>query len=94
MGSTSAKAVRRMLMKLTPGFPCTASFFRSTQLQNHSSEINSVKVSFFKLIFKLILEVYAKILVGNSKVDSKLAKEPFLVKIFIKVILGRKYSLF
>jgi len=64
-----------------------SSFFRSTQLQNGSSEINSVNVSFFKLIFKLLLEVYVKILVGNSKVDSKLAKEPYLVKIFIKVVL-------
>jgi len=45
-------------------------YFRSTQLQNDNSEINLVK-AFFQLIFKLLWEVYAKILDGNSKVDSK-----------------------
>jgi len=56
------------------------------QLQNGSSAINSVKVSFF-LIFELPLEVYARILVVNSEVISKLAKESFLMKILKKVVL-------
>jgi len=39
------------------------------------------------------LEVSAKIMVRNSKVVSELAKEPFLMKIFLKVVVERIYSL-
>jgi len=34
-----------------------------------------IKIQFKKIIFKLLWLVYAKILVGNSKVDSKLVKK-------------------
>jgi len=59
-------------------------------LKNDSSEINSDKVLFLKLIFKL----NAKILVGNSKVFSKVAKQPFLAKILVKVIMCEMVSVF
>jgi hypothetical protein len=52
-------------------------YFRSKELQKDSSEINWVK-AFFQLIFKLLWEVYAKILDGHLKVDSKPVKEPYL----------------
>ncbi len=39
------------------------------------------------------MEVSAKIMVRNSKVVSELAKEPFLMKIFLKVVVERIYSL-
>jgi hypothetical protein len=44
------------------------------KFKNDDSVINSIKVSFLNNI-QASKEIYATILVGNSKVDSKLAKE-------------------
>jgi len=61
------------------------------KFKNDDSEINSIKVSFLNNI-QASKEIYAALLVGNSKVDSKLAKENkyFLRSSFMSCILLKR----